>query len=137
MIRMLRPTPARLIGDTVYGTAPMLAWMVDEKDIAPHVPVWDRTERKDGSFSRSDFRWDDQANEYRCPADKTLRCDRRNFTVPRTGITKADTIKYRASQLDCDACPPKARCCPKTPTRTITRSIHEDAASLRQDALHR
>ena len=29
--------PERLIGDTAYGTAPMLAWMVDEKDIAPHV----------------------------------------------------------------------------------------------------
>ena len=36
--------PDRLIGDTAYGTAPMLAWMVDEKDIEPHVPVWDKTE---------------------------------------------------------------------------------------------
>ncbi len=27
--------PDRLIGDTAYGTAPMLAWMVDEKDIEP------------------------------------------------------------------------------------------------------
>ena len=49
----------------------MLAWMVDEKAIEPHIPVWDRTERKDGTFSRSDFRWDGkQANEYRCPTDK-------------------------------------------------------------------
>jgi len=39
-------TPERLIGDTAYGTAPMLAWMVEEKDIEPHVPVWDKTERK-------------------------------------------------------------------------------------------
>jgi hypothetical protein len=60
-------TPQRLIGDTAYGTAPMLAWMVDEKGIEPHVPIWDRTERKDGTFSRSDFRWDQEANEYRCP----------------------------------------------------------------------
>ena len=44
-------TPQRLIGDTAYGTAPMLAWMVNEKAIAPHVPVWDKTERKDGTFS--------------------------------------------------------------------------------------
>jgi hypothetical protein len=70
-------TPRRLIGDTAYGTAPMLAWMVDEKAIEPHVPVWDRTERKDGTFSRSDFQWDQEANEYRCPTDKALRCDRR------------------------------------------------------------
>ena len=25
--------PDRLIGDTAYGTGPMLAWMVNEKDI--------------------------------------------------------------------------------------------------------
>ncbi|MNL31414.1 hypothetical protein D3C87_1532010 [compost metagenome] len=35
--------PDRLIGDTAYGTAPMLAWMVQDKGIEPHVPVWDRT----------------------------------------------------------------------------------------------
>ena len=40
-------TPERLIGDTAYGTAPMLAWMVEEKNIEPHVPVWDKTERKE------------------------------------------------------------------------------------------
>lgn len=39
--------PQRLIGDTAYGTAEMLGWMVDEKGIAPHTPVWDKTERHD------------------------------------------------------------------------------------------
>ena len=39
-------SPQRLIGDTAYGTAPMLGWMVEEKGIEPHVPVWDRTERR-------------------------------------------------------------------------------------------
>ncbi len=47
--------PDRLIGDTAYGTAPMLAWMVNEKDIEPHVPVWDKTGRKNESLSISDF----------------------------------------------------------------------------------
>jgi hypothetical protein len=27
----------RLIGDTNYGTAAILGWMVDEKEIEPHV----------------------------------------------------------------------------------------------------
>ena len=40
--------PDRLVGDTAYGTASMLGWMVQDKGIAPHVPVWDRSERKDG-----------------------------------------------------------------------------------------
>ena len=123
-------TPQRLIGDTAYGTAPMLAWMVDEKAIEPHVPVWDRTERKDGTLSRSDFRWNKEANEYRCPTDKTLRCDRRAFNNPRSRITKADTIIYRASQHDCETCPKKSECCPNTPMRKIARSIHEDARDV-------
>jgi len=80
-------TPERLIGDTAYGAAPMLAWMVEEKAIEPHVPVLDKTERKDGTFSRSDFEWNEQANEYRCPAGHALRSQRRPFKTPRTGIT--------------------------------------------------
>jgi transposase len=32
--------PARLVGDTNYGSAAMLGWLVDEKRIAPHIPVW-------------------------------------------------------------------------------------------------
>ena len=126
-------TPQRLIGDTAYGTAPMLAWMVDEKAIEPHVPVWDKTERKDGTFSRSDFQWDGAANEYHCPAGKALRCDRRPFKIPRSGITKADTIVYRASQRDCESCPKKLQCCPNTLMRKIARSIHEDARNVARD----
>lgn len=59
--------PRRLVGDTAYGTGPMLEWVIQEKGIEPHVPVWDKTERKDGTFSSSDFAWGEQANEYRCP----------------------------------------------------------------------
>src|SRR4029077_20533434 len=46
--------PQRLIGDMAYGSAEMLGWMVEEKDIEPHVPLWDKTERADETFSRSD-----------------------------------------------------------------------------------
>lgn len=120
-------TPRRLIGDTAYGTAELLGWMVEEKGIEPHVPVWDKTERTDGTFSRSDFTWQEEANHYRCPAGHALRCDWRSFKIPRPGITKANTIIYRSSQLDCRDCPMKARCCPNTPIRKIARSIHEEA----------
>lgn len=117
--------PRRLVGDTAYGTGSMLGWMVQEKGIEPHVPVWDKTERKDGTFSSSDFTWDEQENEYRCPEGHALRSDRRAFKNPRTRITKADTIIYRSGQSDCTACPRKGQCCPNTPTRKIARSIHE------------
>jgi hypothetical protein len=54
--------PERLVGDTAYGAAPMLNWLVEEKGIAPHIPVFDRSKRDDGTFSRSDFRYDPAAD---------------------------------------------------------------------------
>jgi transposase len=122
--------PTRLIGDMAYGAAELLGWMVNDKAIEPHVPVWDKTQRTDGTLSSSDFRWDEQANEYRCPLGKALRSEWRPFKRPRTHITKDDTIIYASSQSDCVRCPFKARCCPHTPTRKIRRSIHEPARDV-------
>ena len=122
--------PKRLIGDTAYGTAEMLAWMVDEKKIAPHVPVWDKGEREDGTFSRSDFVFDTEAGAYTCPAGKTLKQFRRRFQTHRTGVTKAGQRLYRASKTDCDACALKQRCCPGQPGRKIIRSVHEAARDV-------
>lgn len=119
--------PKRLAGDTAYGTAPMLAWMVDEKEIAPHVPVWEKTKRNDDTFASTEFQWSEQDNEYRCPAGNALRSEWRPFKNKRTHITKADTIIYRSSQLDCATCPMKERCCPNAPHRKIARSVHETA----------
>lgn len=123
-------TPGRLIGDMAYGSAPMLAWMVDEKGIEPHVPVWDKTQRQDDTLSSTDFQWDEEANEYRCPGGHALRIERRPFKKARTHVTKLNTIIYRSSQHDCQHCPLKIQCCPKTPIRKIARSIHEHARDV-------
>ncbi len=125
--------PDRLIGDTNYGTAEILGWMVDEKQIEPHVSVWDKTQRNDETLSSSDFQWDEQADEYRCPQGHVLRSQWRPFKHLRTHITKADTIIYRSSQADCANCPMKTRCCPNTPTRKIARSVHESARDVARD----
>jgi transposase len=122
--------PQRLIGDTGYGSASMLGWLVKQKGIEPHVPVWDKSARKDGTFAASDFIWDAAANEYRCLGGQILRSQWREFTNPRSHITKADTILYHSSKRDCQHCSLKAQCCPNTPTRKIARSIHEDARDL-------
>ena len=123
-------TPQRLIGDTAYGTAPILGWLVEEKHIAPHVPVWDKSRRKDDTFSVSDFHWDAEADAYRCPQGKALKRNRRKSRTPRNGVTKADTVIYRASCSDCRACTIKPRCCPNTSNRKIARSIYEDARDV-------
>ena len=114
--------PTHLIGDTAYGTAEMLGWMVDEKAIEPHVPVWDKAERKDGSLGRSDFHWEAEADEYRCPQGKPLRS---------TGKPTADdTLIYRSSVYDCAGCELKSRCCPNTTHRKIARQINESARDV-------
>jgi hypothetical protein len=122
--------PDRLIADTAYGSAPMLGWMVEEKAIEPHIPVWDKTERKDGTFERDDFKWHEAADEYRCPAGNPLRSEWRRYKIPRKHVTKENTIIYSSIQRDCAACPMKARCCPNTPVRKIKRSIHETARDV-------
>jgi IS5 family transposase len=122
--------PSRLIGDMAYGAAELLGWMVKDKAIEPHVPVWDKTQRKDETLSSSDFHWDEQAGEYRCPQGHALRSQWRAFKNLRTHLTKADTIIYRSSQSDCASCPMKARCCPNTPIRKIARSVHESAREV-------
>ena len=65
--------PERLIADTAYGTAEMLDWLVHERGIEPHIPVFDKSGRSDGTFERADFTYDHRADLYVCPAGKALR----------------------------------------------------------------
>jgi len=125
--------PQKLIGDTAYGAAEMLNWLVDERGIEPHIPVWDKSQRTDGTFSRDDFTYDHTSDTYRCPAGKTLQRYRRRFAVPRSGVMKDNSLRYRASKRDCEACPLKPRCCPNTPARKVPRSIHEGARDLARE----
>ena len=48
----------------------MLGWMVEEKAIEPHVSLWEKGERNDGTFRRSDFIFDEVSNSYSCPGGK-------------------------------------------------------------------
>jgi transposase len=125
--------PARLIGDTAYGSAEMLNWLVHEHGIEPHVPVFDKSKRSDGTFSREDFTYDHTSDIYLCPAGKVLQHYRRPFTMPRTGLSKDNLIRYRASMRDCQPCPLKPDCCPNAPARKVLRSTHEGARDLARE----
>lgn len=114
--------PKRLIADTAYGTGKFLGWLVKEKRIMPHIPVWDKSKREDGTFSRADFKWDGRANVYICPGGKMLHT---------TGkVHDGMTLRFRASKYDCTVCQLKAQCCPNMPARQIPRDVHEDAREL-------
>jgi transposase len=119
--------PSRLVGDAGYGSGEMVSWLVDERGIEPHVKLTDKSERTDGTFSRSDFIFDPERDLYECPGGKELRKYRRAFTKPRHGVRKDGRIGYRAIHRDCDACALKPKCCPNMPSRKIERSIHEAA----------
>src|SRR5947207_7502913 len=97
--------PARLAADTGYGSAEMLGWLVEDRGIEPHIPVFDKSQRTDGTFSRDDFRYDHDGDVYFCPAGKML-------ATKGTLVNDGATLVYRASTYDCGPCSCKARCSP-------------------------
>lgn len=123
-------TPQSLVADSAYGSAENLAWLVKQRGIAPHIPVFDKSNRTDGTLSRSDFFFDAEQDRYICPEGKHLVQFHRAYATPRTGITKDGTRIYRASKRDCDGCALKPRCCPNTPARKIPRDLDEDARDV-------
>jgi transposase len=118
--------PARLAADSGYGSAEMLGWLVYEQGIEPHVSVFDKSARTDGTFSREDFTYDPEGEVYHCPAGHIL-------TTTGRLVNDGATILYRASKYDCTPCPLKPRCCPKEPARKVPRSIYEGARQMARD----
>lgn len=86
--------PERLIADTAYGTGSMLGWLVEEKETEPHVPVWDKSERQDGTLSRADFAFDTKHDRYKCPAGTHLTAQAAQRAKARCYIGRASlTVK--------------------------------------------
>jgi transposase len=113
--------PKRLVADTAYGTGKFLGWLIGV-GIAPHIPVWDKSSREDGTLSRSDFRWDRRRGVYICPNGKVLHS---------TGkVHEGNKLRYRASKFDCEACTLKMQCCPNGPSRVVPRDVHEYARDV-------
>src|SRR6478735_4502175 len=103
----------------------MLGWLVHERGIEPHIPVFDKSaHRRDlrtgGLYLRR------EGDVYFCPAGKMLTCK-------GTLVNDGATLMYRASKYDCDGCTLKPRCCPNAPARKIPRSIHEGARNMARD----
>ncbi|WP_146592534.1 transposase [Puniceibacterium confluentis] len=118
--------PERLIADTAYGTGDMLHWLGQKRGIAPHIPVFDKSARRDGTFERTDFTYDAEQDTYACPGGKELKQNRRAFTEPREKKPDEDgMLRYRASKADCEVCDLKSRGCPKEPSRKVLRSIYK------------
>ena len=108
--------PQRLAGDTAYGAVRLLKWLVDRK-ITPHIPVWDKSARPDGTFSRADFVFDQERNVYICPGGAEL--------TSTGNVDQGHIVYYRASKSDCSTCSLKPKCTTAV-VRKVTRDVNED-----------
>ena len=130
--RRFQLRPQRLAGDTAYGAVRLLKWLVDRK-ITPHIPVWDKSTRSDGTFSRADFVFDGERNVYICPGGSVL--------TSTGNIDQGHTVYYRASKNDCVTCSLKPKCTTAV-VRKVTRDLDEEVrdrvrALAYTDAFHR
>ena len=124
--------PERLAADTGYGSAENLAWLVHEKGIEPHIPVFEKG-RTDGSFARTDFTYDHSQDLYTCPGGKQLRRYWQDGRAAKARPPVDGLYKYRARKSDCDGCDLRQRCRPGDAGRKLLRSIHEGARDLARD----
>ena len=108
--------PERLAGDTVYGAVRLLKWLMD-REITPHIPVWDKSARPDGTFSRADFVFDQERNIYICPGGSEL--------TSTGNIDQGHILYYKASKNDCSICSLKTKCTTGA-VRKVTRDVNED-----------
>lgn len=108
--------PQRLAADTVYSAARLLKWLID-RGITPHVPVWDKSPRPDGKFSRADFTFDRERNLYICPGGAEL--------TSTGNVDQHRILYYRANRNDCSTCSLKPTCTTAI-VRKVTRDIDED-----------
>src|SRR5262249_45779581 len=90
--------PQRLIADTGYGSAEMLNWLGNDRGVGAPNPVVDKSKSTRATSSRQEFVYDHAADSYRCPAGKTLQRYRRQFTVPRIGVMKDNSLSLPRQQ---------------------------------------
>jgi hypothetical protein len=77
----------------------------------------------DNEFHRDKFVYDQESGVCICPEGKTLRLQSKNRSAGKTDYV------YRARLGDCRSCPSKEKCCPKTKSRRVARTVDHPAVS--------
>ncbi len=122
--------PEQMVTDGGYTTSNNIHQMKERgiDFIAPLTDQENQLKQKgiDPSFSREAFAYDELTNSYSCPAGKTLSY----LGKEQRGSLR---FRYRASAADCQACPFKQQCCPKSTRRSVMRLEYEqEVASHRE-----
>lgn len=104
----------QVTGDTKYAMIENIKALEDQ-GIRAYVPLpnW---EEQHGVWSSSHFRYEPEADQYRCPQDQVLY---------RAGEVDASTGRqlYHAPAFLCNSCPVKAQCTTGTQGRRVYRQI--------------
>jgi transposase len=117
--QVLATDTLQVVADAGYSNGEQFA-QCENSGITPFVPVM-RTVNNQGDgtlYGRADFRYDSETDSYICPANKRLLRKHTNL--------KDRYTMYKASSLDCGACPLKSRCT-QAPRRGLARHLFEDA----------
>ena len=103
--------------------APNLNWLVKDKDIAPHIPVIDKSKRDDGTFGRDDFTFDKERNVYICPAGKIL-------TTTGNLVDDGETVSIAQAASIAAFARSSHNAVRRSRARKIPRSIYEEARDV-------
>jgi len=61
-------------------------WLVERK-INPHMPLFDKSGCSESTWSRADFEWDAENDQYICPVGQELKQFRRHYSGPNRWST--------------------------------------------------
>ena len=97
--------PERLAGDTAYGSAQMLNWLVEERNIAPPYSGDRQVDAPRRHVRAKDFRYDQEADAYIWPAGKVLSTSGTQLDHRRRGLAEMVTAVahrpyYRRSAVE-------------------------------------
>ena len=113
----LRFLAGEVAADSAYGSAENLAWLVHERGIEPHTlrlppqpasqavapgqirPVFDKSQRSDGTFSRSDLAYDHRRDLYTCPGSSSSNTAVPSVSPATVSIPRASCVTVRASSI--------------------------------------
>ena len=131
LLELLAPG-ATLIADRAYDTD-AIRGLAAAHGARANIPVFDKSERRDGAFPATDFFYDHRADAYACPGGKMLKPYWRDITRRRPEFGPDGFKRYFARKQDCAACALKPRCTPNQPTRKLSRSGFEGARQMARD----
>ncbi|GLV53234.1 hypothetical protein KDH_00890 [Dictyobacter sp. S3.2.2.5] len=107
---------SQVTGDTTYGTIENIKALEDQ-GIRAYIPVPNWEERYE-VWSASHFRYEPQADQYRCPQGQILQ---------RVEVIGPDGRQlYRAPTSVCNDCPVKGQCTTSTQGRRVYRHVGEE-----------